>query len=188
MPEEETSFEEIELASEERMQKSIDALIRDLGTIRSNRAAPSMVEHLQVEYYGAPTPMIQLASISVPEARTLLISPFDKSALAGIEKAIQKSDLNLTPQSDGSVIRLVLPELSMERRHELVKQLKNRAEEARVSVRNIRRDANDDIKKLSGKSEDESKAAQEEIQKLTDESIKRIDELTDKKEKDILTV
>lgn len=188
MPDSETTFEEIELESEDRMDKSIEALVRDVSNIRSGRAAPSMVEHLHVDYYGAPTPLIQLASISVPEARTILINPFDKSATQEIEKAILKSDLNLTPQHDGSVIRLVLPDLSMERRKELVKQLKARAEEGRVSIRNIRRDSNEHVKKVPGQSEDDTKAAQERIQKLTDQHIARIDQIVEKKEKDILTV
>ncbi len=188
MPDTDSSFEEIELETEDRMDKSIEALQRDVANIRSGRAATSMVEHLQVDYYGASTPLIQLASLSVPEARTILINPYDKGAMSDIEKAILKSDLNLTPQNDGSVIRLVLPDLSMDRRKELVKQLKVRAEEARVSIRNVRRDGNEHIKKLSGKSEDELKASQERIQKLTDQHIHRIDQIVEKKEKDILTV
>ncbi len=192
MPEnaEEMSLEEIELESEERMAKSLESFQRDLVNIRSSRAAPGMVEHLQVEYYGAPTPLQQLASISIPEARMILISPFDKSAMSEIEKAIQKSDLGLTPQNDGIVIRLILPELSGERRKELVKTVKQRTEETRVSIRNIRRDGNDQIKKLKdhGFSEDDIKNAQNEIQKLTDSFIKKADDLAAAKEQDILTL
>ena len=184
------AIEEIQMESEERMQKSVDSMQRDILNIRSGRAAPSMVEHLQVEYYGAPTPLIQLASVSVPEARQLVISPFDKASAGDIEKAILKSDLNLTPQNDGSVIRLILPELSGERRKELVKQLKARLEEAKISIRNIRRDSNDAIKKLSGQgiSEDEIKSNQDEIQKLTDEYIAKLETMATKKEEDILTI
>ena len=188
MPEgEEISEEEILLESEERMEKSIESFQRDLNNIRSSRAAP---EHIQVEYYGAMTPLQQLATISIPEARVIMISPFDKSSMGDVEKALLKSDLGLTPQSDGVVIRLVLPELSGDRRKELVKQVKGRTEDARVAIRNIRRDANDQIKKLKdgGVSEDDIKAAQGEVQKLTDGFIKKAEDLADAKEQDILTI
>ncbi len=188
--EQEVSIDDILLESEERMIKSLEALKRDMGNIRSGRAAPSMVENIQVEYYGAPTPMKQLASISVPEARQIMIQPFDKGSLGDIEKAILKSDLNITPQNDGSVVRLFLPELTMERRQDLVKQLKARVEEARVSVRNIRRDSNESIKKLAGKghSEDEIKSSQDDTQKLTNDYIAQIDAMATQKESDILTI
>jgi ribosome recycling factor len=191
MPEgEEISEEEILLESEERMEKSIESFQRDLNNIRSSRAAPGMVDQIQVEYYGAMTPLQQLATISIPEARIIMISPFDKSSMGDIEKALLKSDLGLTPQSDGVVIRLVLPELSGDRRKELVKQVKGRTEDARVAIRNIRRDANDQIKKLKdgGVSEDDIKAAQGEVQKLTDGFIKKAEDLADAKEQDILTI
>lgn len=182
--------DEILLESEDRMTKSVEALKKDLNNIRSGRAAPSMVESISIDYYGAQTPLNQLASVTVPEARMLVISPYEKKILGDIEKAILKSDLNITPQNDGVVIRLVLPDLSMERRQELVKQLKGRVEEARVAVRNIRRDANDAIKKLAAKhlSEDDIKAAQEETQELTNKLMALIDDVAAKKEKDIMTV
>lgn len=187
---EDIGLEEITLEAQEKMEKSLEALKRELATIRSTRASVNMVDHIQVEYYGAPVPMNQVATISVPEARMLMITPFDKSAMHEIEKAIQKSDLGITPQNDGSVIRLILPEMTMERRQELVKQVKHRLEETRVSVRNIRRDANDSMKKLSGKghSEDEVKSGQEEIQKVTDEFIKKAEEIAAEKEESILKV
>jgi len=178
------------LNSEERMQKAVEAFKRDLNTYRSTRAAPSMLDAIHVEYYGSSVPLNQLASVSVPEPRMILITPYDKSSMTDIEKSIMKSDLNLTPQNDGNVIRLVLPELSMERRQELVKQVKHRLEEARVAIRNIRRDTLDELKKLSGKghSEDEIKATQEDVQKTTNQFIQTTEELADQKEKSILTV
>lgn len=187
MPED-TGVEEILLEAEDRMQKSIDAYKRDLATIRAARATPNMLDGIQVEYYGTMTPLNQLASLSIPEARMMLLTPYDKSALGDIEKAIQKSDLGLTPQNDGTLIRLVLPELSMERRQELVKQVKSRLEESKVSIRNVRRDANDQIKKLDGLPEDDAKANQEEIQKLTDRYVAEAEKLAEQKEESILTV
>ena len=187
MPEE-TGVEEILLEAEEKMQKSIEAYKRDLATIRAARATPNMLDGIQVEYYGALTPLNQLASLSIPEARMMLLTPYDKSALGDIEKAIQKSDLGLTPQNDGTLIRLVLPELSMERRQELVKQVKGRLEETRVAIRNVRRDATDHVKKLSGLPEDDVKSTQDEIQKLTDQSIAEAEKLAEQKEESILTV
>ena len=176
--------------AKDRMQKSFDSFQRDINTIRSNRATPSMVDGIKVEYYGTMTPLNQLATIAVPEARVLTIAPFDKGSIADIDKAIQKSDLNITPQNDGVVIRLILPELSMDRRKELVKQLKTRTEEGRVSIRNIRRDTNDLIKKVATKnvSEDEIKQIHDEIQHLTDSNIAHLEEASEKKEKEILTV
>lgn len=173
-----------------RMEKSIDSLSREFTAIRSTRASTSMVDHIQVEYYGSVMPLNQLATVSIPEPRMIMLTPFDKGAMSEIEKSIMKSDLNITPQNDGSVIRLVLPELTMERRKELVKQVKQKLEESKVSMRNIRRDANDDTKKLSGKghSEDEIKAAQDEIQKVTNSFIAKADELASKKEASILEV
>lgn len=180
--------DELMLESEEKMQKSIDAFKRDLATIRAARATPQMLDGVQVEYYGEPVAMNQVASVSVPEARMLLITPYDKGAMADIEKAILKSDLNLTPQNDGNVIRIVLPELSGERRQELVKQVKSRLEEARVSIRNIRRDTNEAIKKIDGISEDDSKAYQDDVQKLTDSYIKKAETVAAEKEESITTV
>lgn len=190
MSDSEISAEEILLEAEDRMEKSVEALKRDLANIRSTRATPSMLDQISVEYYGAMTPLNQMATINAPEARMLLIQPFDKGSMGDIEKAILKSDLGLTPQNDGTAIRLFLPELSMERRQELVKQVQKRMEEARVSVRNIRRDTNEELKKLktSGVSEDEIKGAQDEVQKITDTLIKRGEELAAQKEESILSV
>lgn len=189
MPEE-TSVEDILLEADDRMGKALETFNKDLGNIRSTRATPSMLDHIHVEYYGTNVPLIQLASINVPEPRMIVITPFDKSSKQEIEKAILKSDLGITPQSDGSVIRLILPELSMERRKELVKQLHHRLEEARVAIRNIRRDGNEAIKKISGKghSEDEIKSATDEIQKITNSYIAKAEEAADKKEKSIIQV
>lgn len=178
------------LDAEERMEKSLGSLKRDFAAIRSTRASTQMVDHVSVDYYDTPTPLNQLAGLSVPESRILVISPFDKSAMGDIEKAILKSDLGITPQNDGSVIRLILPELSMERRQELVKQVHSRLEEAKVSIRNIRRDTNDVFKKqkAEGLSEDEIKGAQDDVQKLTDKLIKSAEDLAKTKEESILTV
>ncbi len=173
-----------------RMEKSLEAFNRELAAIRTARASVSMVDHIQVEYYGAMTPLNQVATIAVPEPRMLLITPFDKTSMNAIEKSIMKSDLNITPQNDGVVIRLVLPELTMDRRKELVKQVKTKLEETRVSMRNIRRDGIDSIKKLTGKghSEDEIKSAQDEVQKLTDKEIAKAEQLAAQKEEGILKV
>ncbi|MBL8021604.1 MAG: ribosome recycling factor [Leptospirales bacterium] len=170
-----------------RMQKTIDSLTKDLAAIRSTRATPSMLDAVHVEYYGTMTPLNQLASIQAPEARMLTITPYDKSALGDIEKAILKSDVGITPSNDGGVIRLNLPELSMERRQELVKQVKVRLEECKVSIRNVRRDGNEELKKM-GKSQDELKGLQDDVQKVTDGFVHKADELAQAKEKSILTV
>ncbi|MCE9600073.1 MAG: ribosome recycling factor [Spirochaetia bacterium] len=170
-----------------RMQKTIDSLSKDLAAIRSTRATPSMLDSVHAEYYGTMTPLNQLASIQAPEARMLVITPYDKNALGDIEKAILKSDVGITPSNDGSVIRLNLPELSMERRQELVKQVKVRLEECKVSIRNVRRDGNEELKKM-GKSQDELKGLQDDVQKLTDGFVHKADELAAAKEKSILTV
>jgi ribosome recycling factor len=190
MADTENSGDEILLEAEDRMEKSLDALKRDLANIRSTRATPSMLDQITVDYYGAPTPLNQLASVQAPEVRMLVIQPYDKGATGAIEKAILKSDLGLTPQNDGGAIRLILPELSMERRQELVKQVHKRLEEARVSIRNIRRDTNEDLKKLksTGTSEDEIKGAQDGVQKLTDTFVKKSEEMAAQKEEGILSV
>ena len=183
MPDSESpkDIETIFLEAEERMQKTIDAFKRDMNAVRSTRATPSMLDTVHVEYYGSSVPLNQLASVSVPEPRMLLITPYDKSSMTDIEKSIMKSDLNLTPQNDGNVIRLILPELSAERRQELVKQVKQRLEETRVSIRNIRRDTIDELKKLSGKghSEDEVKSSQEEVQEVTNQYIQKAEGLAE---------
>ncbi|MFC4811256.1 ribosome recycling factor [Paenibacillus sp. GCM10023250] len=176
--------------AEERMDKAIAALKRDLSTLRAGRATPALLDRLQVEYYGAMTPVNQLANINTPDSRTLLIQPWDKSSLGAIEKAIMKSDLGLTPSNDGSTIRIGIPMLTEERRSELVKMTKKFGEEAKVAIRNIRRDANDDIKKLEKTdiSEDESRRHQDDIQKTTDKFIAEVEKVLAAKEKDIMEV
>lgn len=172
------------------MDKAIAALKRDLSTLRAGRATPALLDRIQVEYYGAMTPVNQLANINTPDPRTIMIQPWDKSSLGAIEKAIQKSDLGITPTNDGTSIRLSIPALTEERRVELVKMTKKFGEEAKVAIRNIRRDANDDIKKLEKDqiSEDESKRHQDEIQKLTDRYVAEVDKVLSAKEKEIMDV
>jgi ribosome recycling factor len=167
----------IKASAEERMEKAIGALRRELASLRAGRASANLLDRVQVEYYGALTPVNQLANISVPDARTLLIQPWDKSAMGEIERGIMKSDLGLTPSNDGTVIRITIPALTTERRAELVKMTKKFGEEAKVAIRNIRRDANEDIKKLEKGtiSEDESRGHQEDIQKLTDKFTAEVD-------------
>lgn len=176
---------------EEKMKKSISALEKELGGLRAGRATPALLEKILVEYYGVPSPIHQVASVSVPEPRTLVIQPWDKNMIKHIEKAIQKSDLGITPMSDGIVIRLTIPALTQERRSELVKVAKKKAEEGRVAVRNLRRDGNDMIKALekAGEvSEDLAKKGQEDVQKLTDRYIKEVDEVLAAKEAEIMDV
>jgi len=177
--------------SDQRMKSTIQALEDDLSTIRTGRASPALVEHMPVDYYGAPTPLMQLASISVPEARVLMIKPFDPSSIKTIEKAILASELGLTPNNDGKVIRLNLPMLTEQRRKDLAKQVHTRLEEARVSARNIRRDVMKDLKEFEKEkliSEDELKHAEAEMQKLTDKTIDTVDMVGVKKEKEIMEV
>jgi len=176
--------------AEERMEKAIQALRRDLATLRAGRATPALLDRIQVEYYGAMTPLNQLANISTPDSRTLMIQPWDKSSMGDIERAIMKSDLGLTPANDGSMIRLSIPALTEERRAELVKLTKKFGEEGKVAIRNIRRDANDDIKKMekSDISEDESRRHQDDIQKSTDKFIAEVDKVLAAKEKEIMEV
>ncbi|CAM3749390.1 ribosome recycling factor [Alkalicoccus chagannorensis] len=177
--------------AKEKMNKSIDAFTRELSTIRAGRANPSLLDRVQVEYYGALTPLNQLASVSVPEGRTLMVTPFDKSAMQNIEKGIQKADLGLSPNNDGNVIRISIPALTNERRAELIKIIGRYAEEAKVAVRNVRREANDELKKMQKNNElteDDLKRNQEEIQKLTDSSISTIDEYAKNKEAEVKEV
>lgn len=176
--------------AEERMDKAIQALKRDLASLRAGRASVSLLDRIQVDYYGTPTPINQLANINTPDTRTLMIQPWDKSSLSEIERAIQKSDLGLTPANDGTMIRLSIPALTEERRVDLVKMTKKFGEESKVAIRNIRRDANDDIKKLekSDISEDESRRYQEDIQKATDKFIAEVDKVLSAKEKEIMEV
>ncbi|MDR3563770.1 MAG: ribosome recycling factor [Negativicutes bacterium] len=176
---------------EEKMKKTLEVLRKEYGSLRAGRATPSLLDKITVDYYGTPTPINQVANISVPEPRTILIQPWEKSLIASIEKAIQKSDLGLNPNSDGSVIRLNIPQLTQQRRTELVKVVHKKAEDDRVAVRNLRRDANDSIKKLEKDkviSEDEAKKAQDDMQKLTDKFIKEIDAVMASKEKEIMEV
>lgn len=177
--------------SEGRMKSAMQALEEDLGGIRTGRASPALVERLQVEYYGTQTPLMQLASISAPEPRVLMIRPYDPTTLRAIERGIMASELGLTPNNDGKVIRLNIPVLTEERRRDLVKVVHNRLEEARVSVRNIRRDTMKFLRELEHEkeiSEDELKKGEEELQKLTDKYIQQVDTIGERKEKEILEV
>ncbi|MFO3701532.1 ribosome recycling factor [Staphylococcus felis] len=174
-----------------RMKKSIDSLSRELAQINAGRANSNLLAGVEVDYYGAPTPVQQLASINVPEARLLVISPYDKTSLGDIEKAILAANLGVTPSSDGEVIRISVPALTEERRKEIVKQVKKEGESAKVSIRNIRRDANDSLKKQEKNgdiSEDELRSTSDDVQKITDDAIKDIDKLVSDKETDVMSV
>ena len=175
----------------DKMQKTIDHLEGEYAAIRAGRANPHVLDRLRVDYYGTPTPIQQVGNVSIPDPRIIQIQPWEKSILKDIEKAIQASDIGINPTNDGSVIRLVFPELSEERRKDLVKDIKKKGEDAKVAVRNIRRDGNEAFKKLSKSddvSEDEVKDLEEELQKTTDKFIKEIDSMIDVKSKDIMTV
>ena len=174
-----------------RMKKSIENLSRELANISAGRANSNLLNGVNVDYYGAPTPVQQLASINVPEARLLVISPYDKSSVADIEKAIIAANLGVNPTSDGEVIRITVPALTEERRKELVKNVKKIGEDSKVSIRNIRRDINDQLKKDERNGDitaDDLRSQTEDVQKVTDNSIKEIDNLVDEKEKDIMSV
>jgi len=176
---------------EDQMQKALQAAQRSFNTIRTGRASASLLDRIQVEYYGVPTPLKSLASISTPDASTILIQPFDRTTLGAIERAISMSDLGLTPSNDGTTVRLNIPPLTADRRKELGKMVSKLAEEGRVAIRNIRRDAIDGIRKQEKKaelSEDESSGLQSEIQKITDKMIKKLEEMLTEKEKEITTV
>ena len=176
---------------EEKMKKTLASLEAELVTIRAGRANPHILDKLTVDYYGSPTPLQQVANITVPEARMIQIQPWESSLIKGIEKAILTSDLGLNPNNDGKVIRLIFPELTEERRKDLVKDIKKKGEAAKVAIRNIRRDANDAYKKLKKEedvSEDEIKELEDKIQKLTDKYIKDVDEAVELKGKEIMTV
>jgi ribosome recycling factor len=177
--------------TKDRMAKAIQSYSRELASVRAGRASASLLDRITVDYYGAPTPVNQLAGISVPEARLLVIQPYDRSVLGDIEKAILKSDLGLNPSNDGTLIRIMIPQLTEERRKDLVKVVKKESEEAKIAIRNIRRDANDDLKKLEKNgeiTEDAQRGYSDDIQKLTDDHIAKIDQLTKDKEKEILEV
>ena len=175
---------------ETKMEKTLKGFENELTTIRAGRANPHILDKITVDYYGTPTPLQQVANVTVPEARMIQIQPWESSLIKGIEKAILTSDLGLNPNNDGKIIRLVLPELTEERRNELVKDVKKKGEGAKVAVRNIRRDANDAFKKLAKQdvSEDEIKDLETAVQKLTDKYIKDVDAAVDAKSKEILTV
>ena len=177
--------------AEANMQKTVEIVKREFASLRAGRATPALLDKILVNYYGTPTPVNQLASISAPEPRLLVVQPWDKSVTGEIEKAILKSDLGITPSSDGNVIRLAIPQLTEERRQELVKVIKKKAEEGRVAIRNVRRDANDQLraKQKEGEiTEDELRRGQDDVQKLTDKYIKEIDRLVQAKEKEIMEI
>lgn len=175
---------------EEKMKKTIQNLEGELASIRAGRANPNILNKLTVDYYGTPTPIQQVANISVPEARMIVIQPWEKSLIREVERAILVSDLGINPTNDGACIRLAFPELTEERRKELVKDVKKKGEAAKVAVRNVRRDGNDAFKKLKGSevSEDEIKDMEDELQKITDKYVKEIDQAVDAKSKEVLTV
>lgn len=177
--------------TEERMKKTVEFFRKDLATLRAGRATPALVEKIMVDYYGTPTPVQQLASISVPEPRLLVVQPWDKTQVAAVEKAIAKSDLGIHPQSDGNVIRLVIPQLTEERRNELVRLIRKKAEEERVVLRNLRREANDLLKEAAKEgeiSEDERDRGLGEVQKLTDRYVAEVDKILKAKEKELMEV
>ena len=184
-------IQELRKKTHERMQTSIEALKKKFGTVRTGRASLSLLDGLAVDYYGTPTPVQQVASLSIPDSRQLLIQPWEQKIIPEIEKAIMKSDLGLTPMNDGKLIRINIPALTEERRKQLVKVVKKEAEDAKVAVRNIRRDINDELKRLEKEkhvSEDEIKKEHDEIQKITDSFIKKVEELLEHKEKEIMEV
>ncbi len=184
-------MEDIVGRAETKMQQSVDVLRKELTSIRTGRASPGLLEHLHVDYYGTETPLRQLANISVPDARTMMIQPYDRNAMASIEKAILKSDLGMTPNTDGTMIRLVVPRLTEERRKDLVKMVKRQLEEGRVAIRNVRREANDHLKEMEKAktlSTDDEKRAQDRLQKLTDKFVKDIDDLGHAKEAEVMEV
>ena len=174
----------------DKMQKSFDFLKEELASIRAGRANPHVLDKIKVDYYGTPTPIQQVGNVSVPEARIIQIAPWDKTLIKDIEKAIMTSDLGITPSNDGAVIRLVFPELTEERRKQLAKDIRKKGEDAKVAVRNVRRDGNDALKKLNGSdvSEDEINDINDELQKVTDKFIKDIDAAVEDKNKEIMTV
>lgn len=177
--------------TKDKMTKAVQAYTRDLASIRAGRANASLLDKLVVEYYGVATPINQLASISVPEARMLVIQPYDKSIVSEIEKAIMKSDLGINPTSDGNVIRIIIPALTEERRKELVRLVRKEAEEARIVIRNIRRDGNEDLKKLEKDgdiTEDDLRGYSNDIQKITDDHVEQIDQITKDKEAEVMEV
>ena len=185
------SLDDILKTAEHKMTTAVEVLGRDLQSIRTGRATPALLDRIQVDYYGTATPIHGVANVSAPDARMVLVQPWDRGMLGPIEKAIQKSDLGINPTNDGQVIRLVLPQLTQDRRKELVKQVHQRSEEARVAVRNCRRDALDHLRKAEkdgGISQEDEKRSQERLQKLTDGFIKRVEEVSRHKETEVLEV
>ena len=183
--------ESVLLDSEDRMDKALGALDRDFSRLRTGRASTGLVDNIKVDYYGTPTPISQLASVAIPDSRTITIQPWDRGAFASVEKAILKSDLGLTPVNDGRIIRINIPPLTEERRKELVKVARKYTEDAKVAVRNVRRDANDSLKKLEKEkaiTEDEQKKAEAEVQKLTDKFVADADKRSQAKEKEIMDI
>jgi ribosome recycling factor len=185
------TLDDILKSAEHKMGRAVEVLSQDLQSVRTGRATPTLLDRIQVDYYGAPTPVNGVANISVPDPHLVVVQPWDKSMLQPIEKAIQKSDLGINPTNDGQVIRLALPQLTQERRKELVKQVHQRAEEARVAVRNCRRDALDGLRKAEkdgGISAEDERRAQDRLQKLTDQFIHRVEEVSKRKETEVMEV
>ena len=183
--------EETHADAEQRMGKAVDALKRELATVRTGRANPALLEHLRVDYYGTPTPLQQLATVMVPEARMLTIQPWDKGSMEAIEKAIQRSDLGLTPSNDGTIIRLVIPQLTEDRRKDMVRIVHKKIEDGRIAIRNVRRDAHEMLRDLQREkeiSEDDEKRAQERLQKITDRFVAIADGTGEEKEQELLEV
>jgi len=177
--------------SQGRMKKAVEALQHDLASIRTGRASPALVENLRVDYYGVPTPLKQIASITAPEARLIVIQPWDRASMASVEKAILRSELGLNPSNDGNVIRLLLPQLTEERRRELARLVRKRVEEGRVAARNVRRDSHEELRRLQREhqiSEDDLRRAEHELQKVTDQAIGEIDKVGEEKEAEILSI
>jgi len=184
-------LDDILKTAEHKMTRAVEILSTDLQSVRTGRASPALLDRIQVDYYGSPTPINGVANISAPDPRMVLVQPWDRGMLGAIEKAILKSDLGINPTNDGQVIRLVLPQLTEERRKELVKQVHHRAEDARVAVRNCRRDALDHLRKAEkdgGVSKEDETRAQDRLQKLTDQFVKRVDEVSRKKETEVMEV
>ncbi len=184
-------LDDIVKTAEHKMKRAVEVLSQELSTIRTGRATPALIERVQVDYYGTPTPINAVANVSTPDPRLLVIQPWDKTLIGPIEKAIQKSDLGINPTNDGQVIRLAVPQPTEERRRDLVKQVHHRAEESRVSVRNVRRDSLEQVKKLDRDghiSEEEVRRTQEKLQKLTDQFVHQVDEVSKKKETEVMEV
>lgn len=184
-------IEQIQKETEIKMQKSISVLSQELATIRTGRASTTLVDHIKADYHGVPTPLNQMASISIPEAKMIMIQPWDRTVIRDIEKAILKSDIGLNPTNDGNVIRIVIPSLTEERRNDLIKAVHKRLEESRVSIRNIRRDSMEHLKKVEKDkeiSQDQFKRASDQLQKLTDLYIEKVNQVGQKKEAEILEI